>query len=245
MNTQNSEKHDFFPLTKGIVLHRFNETSLVVQPGFWPYPILLTGLLVWAAGLRKPERSWAQRLGVGLLAMPIALIADVGHAMAHMVSARWAKAPMDVILLYSGMPRTLYENNAVPPKTHIKRSLGGPIFSLLSSAASLLWRRASPAGSLSRDLATLSLASHSFILIGSLVPLPMVDSGIILKWKLVEAGSSEEQADATVHKISFGIGAALLAAGAILGLLRKRKLAGGLLALGGGAGIAAGMGWLK
>ncbi|MEZ4616783.1 MAG: hypothetical protein R2867_14945 [Caldilineaceae bacterium] len=36
-------------------------------------------------------------------------------------------ALMDEVLLYAGMPRTLYRNNAVPPKTHIGRALGGPI----------------------------------------------------------------------------------------------------------------------
>jgi hypothetical protein len=232
-------------LPVGNVLYRFNGVPVVVRPDFWPAPILLTGLLTWVAGLRKPERSWLQRLGVGLLAMPVALFADIGHAMAHTISARLAGAPMDEILLSSGMPRTLYENNAFPPQTHIRRSLGGPVFSLTGFVFSLLWRRASPAGSLSRDLADASLAGHSFILLGGVAPLPMVDGGIILKWKLVEAGQSSEQADKTVHKISLGLGVAFLGLGALFGLLKKRKLVGGALAAGGAAGIAAGMGWLK
>jgi hypothetical protein len=119
---------------------------------------------------------------VGLLAMPVAHFAEIGHAMAHTISARLAGAPMDEILLSSGMPRTLYQNNAVPPQTHIKRSLGGPIFSLIGFTISLLWRRLSPQGSLSRDLADASLAAHSMILFGSLTPLPMIDGGTILNW---------------------------------------------------------------
>ena len=118
--------------------------------------------------------------------MPVAWFADVGHAMAHTVSARLAGAPMDEILLSSGMPRTLYLDNTVSPKTHIQRSLGGPIFSLIGFALSLLWWRNSARGSLSHDLAEASLFDHSFILLGSLSPLPIVDGGIILKWKLVE-----------------------------------------------------------
>jgi hypothetical protein len=227
------------------MLYRFNDVPVLAQPDFWPAPLLLTGLLFWVAGLRKPGHSWPQRLGVALLAMPFALFADIGHAMAHTISARLAGAPMDEILLSSGMPRTLYQDNAVLPRTHIRRSLGGPIFSLIGFTLSLLWRRISSRGSLSRDLAEASLAGHSFILLGSLAPLPMVDGGIILKWKLVEAGRSPEQADQTVHKASLSLGAAFLGLGALLGLFRKRKLLGGLLAAGGAAGVAAGLGWLK
>jgi hypothetical protein len=143
------------------------------------------------------------------------------------------------------MPRTLYENNAVPPRTHILRSLGGPIFSFIGFTLSLLWRRASPTRSLSRDLADASLFGHSVIFFGSFAPLPMIDGGTILKWKLVESGQSPEQADQIVRKISLGLGAAFLGIGALLGLFRNRKLVGGLLASCGAVGIAAGKGWLK
>jgi hypothetical protein len=244
-NIMKSRKQESTPFPAGTILYRFNGVPIVAQADFWPAPILLTGLLAWVAGLRKPESSWLQRLGVGLLAMPFATFADIGHAMAHTISARLAGAPMDEILLSSGMPRTLYQNNAVPPRTHIRRSLGGPIFSLIGFTLSLLWWRISRRGSLSHDLAEASLAGHSFILLGSLAPLPMVDGGIILKWKLVEAGQSPEQADQAVHKTSLSLGAAFLGLGSLLSLFRKRKLLGALLAVGGAAGIAAGVGWLK
>jgi hypothetical protein len=232
-------------LPSGTTLYHFNGVPVVARPDFWPVPFLLTGFLVWAAGLRKPERTWLERLGVALLAMPVAAFADIGHAMAHTISARLAGAPMDEIFLSSGMPRTLYMDNAVPPQTHIRRSLGGPIFSLACFSLSLLWHQLSRPGSLSRDLADASLAGHSFILFGSVTPLPMVDGGIILKWKLVDAGQTPEQADQTVHGINLGLGAGLLGLGVVLGLLKKRRLVGGLLAAGGIVGIAAGKGWLK
>lgn len=241
----NLEDQEPKALPSGTTLYHFNGVPVKAQPDFWPAPIMLTGLLAWAAGQRKPERSWPERLGVALLAMPIALFADIGHAMAHTISARLAGAPMDEILLSSGMPRTLYEDNDVPPQTHIRRSLGGPIFSLASFTLSLLWHLLSRRGSLSHDLADASLAGHSIILLGSVAPLPMVDGGIILKWKLVEAGRSPEQADQTIRKTSLGLGAGFLGLGAVLGLIRKRKLIGGLLAAGGAAGIAAGIGLLK
>jgi len=195
--------------------------------------------------MRHPELSRLRRLRLGLIAMPVALLADVGHAMAHTISARLAGAPMDEILLSSGMPRTLYRNNDVPPRTHILRSLGGPVFSLASVTLSLLGWRLWPGRTIRRDLAGISLAAHSVILVGSLAPLPMVDGGIILKWKLVEHGQSPERADRTVHRTSLGLGLALLALGAAVALVGKRKLAGGLLAGSGAAAVAAGTGLLK
>lgn len=242
MKSQNQEQ---FVLSPENALFHFNGVPVVVKPDFWPIPILVVGFLTWVVGRRRPQLSWLQRLGVGLLAMPVALVADFGHALAHTVSARLAGAPMDEVLLSSGMPRTLYWNNAVPPKTHIQRSLGGPVFSLICSMLSLLWWRSTARGSTSHDLAEASLFGHSFIFLASLTPLPIVDGGVILKWKLVEAGQSPEEADQTVQKTAVSLSAALFGFGAILGLFRKRKLIGGLLAAGGAAGIAAGMGWLK
>ncbi len=232
-------------LPEGTTFFRFNGVPVKVQPAFLPIPFLVTGVLAWIAGLRRSDRSWLQRLIVGLVALPVALFADVGHAMAHTISARLAGAPMDEILLSAEMPRTLYENNDVLPQTHILRSLGGPIFSLICVTLSLLWRSLSPRKSISRELAEISLFGHSFILLGSVVPLPMVDGGIILKWRLVQAGRSVEQADRVVQRASWGLGAALLAVGVVLGFIQKRKLVGGVLAAGGLAGIAAGFGWLK
>jgi hypothetical protein len=242
MKTQN-ETNNLLP--SGPEIFRFNGVPIMVQPVFWPLPVLVIGMLTWIAGLRRPQRSWVQRLSVGLLAMPVALLADIGHAMAHTISARLAGAPMDEILLSAQMPRTLYQNNAVPPQVHILRSLGGPVFSLISAALSLFWRSQAARGSVSRELAEISLFGHSFILFASLVPLPMVDGGTILKWQLVKAGQTPEHADQVVQKTSLGLGAAFLALGVGLGLIRKRRLVGSLLAAGGAAAIAAGVGWLK
>src|SRR5512146_1889019 len=114
-----SQTHSNIALPTGPVLLRLNGVLIVVQPIFWPLPFLVTGVLAWIAGLRRPDRSWPERLGIGLLALPVALLADIGHAMAHTISARLAGAPMDEILLSAEMPRTLYNNNDVPPQIHI------------------------------------------------------------------------------------------------------------------------------
>lgn len=232
-------------LPTGTTLYHFNGVPVVAQPSFWPLLLAVTGFLIWGAGRRNPKRSWIERVGLGMLALPIALFAEIGHAMAHTVSARAAGAPMDEILLSAGMARTLYLNNEVAPHTHIQRSLGGPIFSLTGFLLSLLWWRTAPSGSINRDLAGVSLFGHSVILFGSVTPLPMIDGGIILKWKLVEKGQSPQQAEQTVRNASVSLGATAVGLGVLFGLAQKRRWIGGLLAAAGAAGIAAAIGWLN
>jgi hypothetical protein len=79
----------------------------------------------------------------------------------------------------------------------------------------------------------------------NLAPIPVFDGGVILKWKLVEASQSPNQADQSVRKVNLDMGANLLGTSAGLSLTRKRRLVGRLLAAGGMALIAAGLGWLK
>jgi hypothetical protein len=178
-------------------LYTFNGVPIKAKRPFWLMVGLLWGLLIWLAGKRDPERLWGQRLLVATLSLPLVFIADLGHAMAHTVSAKRAGAPMDEILLSADMPRTLYANNDLPPRTHITRAVGGPIYSALGLLTSLLWRSFSPPESLSRELAELSCLSHGFIL-SALIPLPIVDGGTILKWSLVEKGYTLEEADGIV-----------------------------------------------
>lgn len=204
-------------------LFRFNDVPVVARPSFWLMPFLLWGLLVWLAGKSRPGRSLPQRLLLGALATPIPLSADIGHALAHTVSARLANAPMDRIRLAADMPRTLYDNNDVPPRTHQIRALGGPIFSALGLLFSLRWRQQTPAGSIRRELATLSCLSHGFIFSGSLAPLPIVDGGTLLKWQLVKQGHTPAGADQTLRRLNLALGGGLLALLALLVALRQRR----------------------
>lgn len=181
-------------------LYTFNDVPVKAKPPFWLLAGLMWGFFVWLAGKRKPERPFWQQILVGTLSLPLAFVADIGHAMAHTVSAKQARAPMDEILLSADMPRTLYENNDVPPNVHIKRAVGGPIYSTVGFTLSLLWRGFSSPASLSRELADVSSTYHGLILFGSLMPVSIVDGGTILKWSLVEQGYSPEEADEVVKR---------------------------------------------
>jgi hypothetical protein len=195
----------------------------------------LLGLWVGAAvlaGRRKPERSWPARVVVGAASAVIWAAADFGHALAHTVSARAAGAPMDEVLISQGMPRTIYNDNDVPPRAHIIRSLGGPIFNALGLLACLLLRAISPAGSVSRELAGDAALGHGLLLGGSLAPLPIVDGGVILKWGLVEGGREPEEAEQVVQAAGVTTGIVALGAGAGLATRGRWLPAVGLVGAG-------------
>lgn len=55
----------------------------------------------WLAGRGRPGRPWTVRVLVGAASTAILVSADLGHATAHILSARRASAPMDEILVAS------------------------------------------------------------------------------------------------------------------------------------------------
>lgn len=211
----------------------------------------LWGLLAWLAGRGHAERPWPVRILIGLLSMTAMMVADLGHAVAHIFSAHYAGAPMDEILLSEGMPRTLYYDNDVSPRVHRLRALGGPIYSVVGLAISWLLRGLAPSGTLVREIAGWSCLGHGFILGGSLVPLPIVDGGTMLKWTLVERGRTLEQADKTVAQVNLSLGAALTGTGLALAATSRQQSAArrwlpalGLIA-GGAIALAAGRGKIR
>jgi hypothetical protein len=220
-------------------------TPVKVKPAFWANVVGLWGLLSWLSGRGKPERPWPLRFLIGLLSMLAVLAADVGHAMAHIVSARFARAPMDEILLSEGMPRTIYHDDNVPPRAHRLRALGGPVYSALGLLVSLALRALAPRGTWLREVAGWSCLGHAFIL-SSLAPLPFVDGGAMLKWTLVERGQTPEEADEVIRQIDLSLGLAATATGAALAVTRREAPARrrwlpalGLIAVGGIAIAAA------
>jgi hypothetical protein len=226
-------------------------TAIRVRPAILAYLFGLWGLQAWLAGRGHPERPWPVRILVGLLSTIAMMAADLGHAVAHIFSARYAGAPMDEILLSEGMPRTLYYDNDVPPRVHRLRALGGPIYSVVGLAISCLVRGLAPRGSWVREIAGWSCLGHGFILGGSLVPLPIVDGGTLLKWTLVERGRTAEQADEVVRQVDLSLGTALTATGVALAAAGRQQPPArrwlpvlGLLAAG-AIGIAAGRGKIR
>lgn len=195
----------------------------------------------WLAGRRRPERRWPARLVIGALSASALILADVGHAFAHTLSARSAGAPMDEIRLSAGMPRTIYHDNNVPPNVHRQRALGGPVFNALGLGLSLLLRTLTPDQSANHEVADWSSVGHGLLLTGSLASLPVVDGGSILKWTLVERGQTPEQADQVVKQA--GVITGLVVSGVGVGFATRRRwipavglLAAGAIAIGAALG---------
>ncbi len=209
-----------------------NGVPVKVRPSFWPMWLSSWPALIWLAKRRGPERPWSECLLLGTAALPIPITADVGHALAHTVSARLAGAPMDEIRLAADMPRTIYFDSDISPDAHRIRASGGPVFSGLGFLLSLLLRCATKQGTAGRELADIACASHGFLFAGSLMPLKIVDGGTLLKWTLIDRGSTVEEADNQVKRagIAAGLAVALLLLVGIgysrLVTLRKQK--GGL-----------------
>lgn len=222
---------------------KFNRVPVHANLGFFLAWSALWAGLTWLAGIRKPERNFSQRLGIGLILSLIPMSADIGHALAHTISAQAAHAPMDEIRLGLDMPRTIYFDENVSPVQHIQRALGGPIFNFSGFGLSLLWRQTTTKGSIYREMADLAGLSHGALVIGSLAPLPIVDGGTLLKWWWVNHGLEINEAENRIRRISMGLGAGLLAGGTILFALGHRLW--GLMMTGlGGVCTAAGSSWI-
>jgi hypothetical protein len=207
-------------------------TPMKVKMIFMIYILILWAILTWLETAWHPGIAFWEAVLLGLAVVLVLIPADVGHAIAHIFSARWAGAPMDEILLSAGMPRTLYWNNAVSPNAHRLRAIGGPLFNLVALLLSLAIYALPAGNSVVRELATWSALGHALILIMSLVPLPVVDGGTLLKWTLVARGRTETQADEAVRRLDWGIASLTEIAGLVLVASRLWIVGGILVGLG-------------
>jgi hypothetical protein len=142
--------------------------------------------------------------------------AEFGHPFAHLISARYADAPMDELVIAEGMPRTLYWNNAVSPDAHRLRAAGGLIFNALALLVSAAVFAVAVGRPVVQELAAWSALGHGLLLLMSLFPVPMVDGGTLLKWTLVGRGRTPAQADSLVKRVDQWIAIAAAILGALL-----------------------------
>lgn len=179
--------------------------------------VALWGGVTWLGLSRHRERRLGQGVLIGWVSAALLLAVDLGHALAHIFSARYAGAPMDEILISPGMPRTLYRDNEVSPDAHRLRALGGPIFNAFGLLLSVAIYRVASSKPITRELAAWSAVGNGLQLIASLSPLPVVDGGVLLKWTLVARGRKETEADDLVRRIDrmMGIAAGIVGAGFI------------------------------
>jgi Zn-dependent protease len=245
-------------LRKPIVVKRAKDTTavgrlfgipLVVKGVTW---LPLTQLVVWAimawvAGRGRSDRSWSKRLGIGALTMSAILGSEWCHNLAHAAAARFVGKPMDALRVAWGMPLVVYHDvgdQTVTPRQHILRALGGPVFNALLLPFALFLQRSTREGSALRDMANAAVGMNTFLCTGSLLPIPGIDGGPILKWSLVERGATSEKADEMVLGVDRVMGAGLgVAAG--VALKKRRWVMGTILALYAAIALAIGFGYIK
>lgn len=231
------------------IVGRVFGTPVVVKGKTW---LPLTQLAVWAimawvAGRGHSDRSWWQRLGVGSLTMSAILGSEWCHNLAHAAAARFVGKPMDALRVTWGMPLVVYHDigdQTVTPRQHILRALGGPVFNALLLPFALLFRRSTREGSTLRDVANAAVGMNTFLCTASLLPIPAIDGGPILKWSLVQRGVTSEEADEVVLGVDRAMGAGLgVAAG--VAFKKRRWLLGTILATFAALALAIGFGYIK
>jgi Zn-dependent protease len=216
------------------------DTEVTAEPSALFSPLNVFGLTVWlSSGV-----PGSARLRRGLLAALAYEVASVIHTIGHIISSRRAGAPMDRFHLTAPLPRTVYYNNEISPQAHLGRAIGGPIASGLAFLLTLaLWPFVSDRSVLGEFLRLLSFI-NGLLGAGSLLPLPFIDGGVLLKWSLVERGQPAEEADQVVRQANLLIGILAAAIGLILVLKRQSK--GAILSLvNAGMFVATGLDKLK
>ena len=204
-------------------------------------------LMAWLAGRGHSDRSWSKRLGIGALTMTAILGSEWCHNLSHAAAARFVGKPMDALRISWGMPLVVYydvNDESVTPRQHIVRALGGPLCNGLLLPLALLLRKLARQGSALGDVANAAVGMNTFLCTASLLPIPGIDGGPILKWSLVERGSTPEEADEQVKRVDRIVAGGLGVAAGIT-LKKRRWFLGSILGMFAALALAVGFGLVK
>ena len=179
--------------------------------------------------------------------MLVMLGSEWGHNLAHVAASDLIDKPMDQIRIQLGMPRCVYyklNDPDVEPREHVMRSLGGPIFNLSILPFAWTAKRLTNKESIAGMAARTAYDTNLFLSTVSLLPVPGIDGGPILKWSLVERGKTPQEADEVIRKVN-GPLALLLGLFSSGAFLKKKTLLGLFSLMLGGISLSVFMGWLK
>ena len=243
-------RHNFNILSKReIMITKLGETPVTIQgPTSFPVVQLVTwGLFARQTKRQNPSCSWLRAGVEGFTQMAVTLGSEWGHNLAHLTASNWIGKPMDEFRIQFGMPRCVYReinDRTVTPWEHIIRALGGPVFNLLVLPFAAAASRITSKGSLAGRTARTALHTNLFLSLVSLLPIPGIDGGPILKWTLVEKGRTVQEADEVVREVN-GPLALILGLFSSLLFAKKRILPGALSAMLGLTSLAIYTGWIK
>lgn len=131
----------------------------------------VAGGFVLALFLHRDARGW-KRLKLSLIHALGIELANLGHSVGHIVSARAVGAPMDELLITATRHATLYDENDVTSEQHIGRSLGGPLANVAMALLFGLFAWRSP---VARTLAMVNAGTAAL----AFLPLPDVDGEVL------------------------------------------------------------------
>jgi len=223
---------------KTLIIGRLGETPVTVGGLTW-FPA--TQLLLWVIMTRfsrknKPDKGFFWHISEGALTSSALLGAEWCHNLAHVYLANRIGKPMDELRIQMGLPRCIYieiNDREVSPRQHIIRSLGGPLINLLLIPIAALIRFTTNPGSIARETANVFLKTNTILFTVSVLPIPGIDGGPILKWSLVDKGYDIGEADQVVQNVN-GPLSIMLGLFSSWSFLKNKKLRGifsGLLAL--------------
>jgi Zn-dependent protease len=224
-------------------------TPLAIQGVNW---LPLNQLVVWGFftwNSFKKYTSWSkfQHLILGGLQMFVLLGSEWCHNLAHVAAARSVGKPVDAVRILFGMPILLYdqpEHPSVTPRQHIIRSSGGPICNTVLWLICKIFQRSVPAGSPTREIVNTATGMNAFLVSASLVPVPFLDGGPILKWSLIERGAPPAKVTAMITRSQQITGAGLLGS-AVIAICKRNWLMAMLMTFLGAISLATGLGKLK
>jgi Zn-dependent protease len=165
----------------------------------------------------------------------------------HVAAARAVGKPVDAVRILFGMPILLYdqpEHPSVTPRQHIIRSAGGPICNAVLWLICKVFQQIVPAGSPTREIVNTAAGMNAFLVSASLVPVPFLDGGPIMKWSLVECGAPPARVTAMITHSQQITGAGFLGA-AVISLRKRNWLMAMLMAFLGTLSLATGLGKFK
>jgi Zn-dependent protease len=245
MNNAHAHLTDESPREIGSV---FN-TPLVISGFSWlpVTQIIVWPVMTWLANRYLPDMSIWRSIRQGALLTTIMLGSEWCHNLAHAFAARAIGKPMDQIRIMLGMPRCVYHDLNDPnvkPNEHVIRSLGGPLINALFLPFTWFVRQLTTEGTPARQVANLAVGTNLFLSTVSLLPIPFIDGGPILKWSLVERGQSVEEAEKTVRRVNGPLAlAAVLLAG--LAFRRRKTLIGVILGMFSLSSLGIFLGWIQ
>ncbi|TFH35792.1 MAG: hypothetical protein E4G99_06510, partial [Anaerolineales bacterium] len=231
------------------VIGKLGDTPVLVTGITWlPVTQLASFLgLLWYDQRRSPGRTNCEHVAFAGMTTAAILGSEWAHNLAHLTVAHQIGQPMDEMRIYAGMPRCIYydlDDHAVTPRQHVIRAAAGPLFNASMLPLLTTLRQQSRPGSLVRELWDAAVGMNLFLATVSLLPIPGIDGGPLLKWTLVKQGRSPQAADRVVRQVN-GPLAAILGLASALAYLGGKRLLALLLGLLSGTALGVSRGWIQ